>query len=241
MIVKKLLTLNILSLLIFSTVATAADNTQSANKNEVLLSLQKSADAQNLALEKEKQLKKEKEVQEKLCREYFNSDSFVRLKREQAVSFVVSNFTKAVYSYYCDQLAIRENLQKAYSFVLSATPAIEKLNAIAFGRVQDKTFHYQKVNIVEIKAIDESNMIYEAHLQVVGKDLKELSDFVDFEHMTPKDFFVKLTLIHAPNINKNTNIVENSGIISVNPKMIANPFNLWVKDFEIVANKKQDH
>ena len=48
-------------------------------------------------------------------------------------------------------------------------------------------------------------------------------------------------LIHAPNINKNTNIVENSDIISVNPKMTANPFNLWVKDFEIVANKKQDH
>ena len=154
---------------------------------------------------------------------------------------MISNFTKAVYSYYCDQLAIRENLQKAYSFVLSATPAIEKLNVIAFGRVQDKTFHYQKVNVIEIKTVDESNMIYEAHLQVVGKDLKELSDFVDFEHMTPKDFFVKLTLIHAPNINKNTNIVENSDIISVNPKMTANPFNLWVKDFEIIANKKQDH
>lgn len=234
---KKLLTLNLLSLLILSSVATAAE----PNKNEVLLSLQKSADAQAMALESEKQIKKKKIEQEKICREYFNSDSFVRLKREQAVSFVISNFTKAVYSYYCDQLAIRENLQKAYSFVLSATPAIEKLNAIAFGRVQDKTFHYQKVNIVEIKTIDESNMIYEAHLQVVGKDLKELSDFVDFEHMTPKDFFVKLTLIHAPNINKNTNIVENSDIISVNPKMTANPFNLWVKDFEIVANKKQDH
>ncbi len=234
---KKLLTLNLLSLLILSSVATAAD----PNKNEVLLSLQKSADAQAMALESEKQIKKKKIEQEKICREYFNSDSFVRLKREQAVSFVISNFTKAVYSYYCDQLAIRENLQKAYSFVLSATPAIEKLNAIAFGRVQDKTFHYQKVNVIEIKTVDESNMIYEAHLQVVGKDLKELSDFVDFEHMTPKDFFVKLTLIHAPNINKNTNIVENSDIISVNPKMTANPFNLWVKDFEIIANKKQDH
>lgn len=234
---KKLLTLNLLSLLILSSVATAAD----PNKNEVLLSLQKSADAKAMALESEKQIKKKKIEQEKICREYFNSDSFVRLKREQAVSFVISNFTKAVYSYYCDQLAIRENLQKAYSFVLSATPAIEKLNAIAFGRVQDKTFHYQKVNVIEIKTVDESNMIYEAHLQVVGKDLKELSDFVDFEHMTPKDFFVKLTLIHAPNINKNTNIVENSDIISVNPKMTANPFNLWVKDFEIIANKKQDH
>lgn len=234
---KKLLTLNLLSLLILSSVATAAD----PNKNEVLLSLQKSADAQAMALESEKQIKKKKIEQEKICREYFNSDSFVRLKREQAVSFVISNFTKAVYSYYCDQLAIRENLQKAYSFVLSATPAIEKLNAIAFARVQDKTFHYQKVNVIEIKTVDESNMIYEAHLQVVGKDLKELSDFVDFEHMTPKDFFVKLTLIHAPNINKNTNIVENSDIISVNPKMTANPFNLWVKDFEIIANKKQDH
>lgn len=234
---KKLLTLNLLSLLILSSVATAAD----PNKNEVLLSLQKSADAQAMALESEKQIKKKKIEQEKICREYFNSDSFVRIKREQAVSFVISNFTKAVYSYYCDQLAIRENLQKAYSFVLSATPAIEKLNAIAFGRVQDKTFHYQKVNVIEIKTVDESNMIYEAHLQVVGKDLKELSDFVDFEHMTPKDFFVKLTLIHAPNINKNTNIVENSDIISVNPKMTANPFNLWVKDFEIIANKKQDH
>ena len=234
---KKLLTLNLLSLLILSSVATAAD----PNKNEVLLSLKKSADAQAMALESEKQIKKKKIEQEKICREYFNSDSFVRLKREQAVSFVISNFTKAVYSYYCDQLAIRENLQKAYSFVLSATPAIEKLNAIAFGRVQDKTFHYQKVNVIEIKTVDESNMIYEAHLQVVGKDLKELSDFVDFEHMTPKDFFVKLTLIHAPNINKNTNIVENSDIISVNPKMTANPFNLWVKDFEIIANKKQDH
>lgn len=234
---KKLLTLNLLSLLILSSVATAAD----PNKNEVLLSLQKSADAQAMALESEKQIKKKKIEQEKICREYFNSDSFVRLKREQAVSFVISNFTKAVYSYYCDQLAIRENLQKAYSFVLSATPAIEKLNVIAFGRVQDKTFHYQKVNVIEIKTVDESNMIYEAHLQVVGKDLKELSDFVDFEHMTPKDFFVKLTLIHAPNINKNTNIVENSDIISVNPKMTANPFNLWVKDFEIIANKKQDH
>ena len=234
---KKLLTLNLLSLLILSSVATAAD----PNKNEVLLSLQKSADAQAMALEREKQIKKKKIEQEKICREYFNSDSFVRLKREQAVSFVISNFTKAVYSYYCDQLAIRENLQKAYSFVLSATPAIEKLNVIAFGRVQDKTFHYQKVNVIEIKTVDESNMIYEAHLQVVGKDLKELSDFVDFEHMTPKDFFVKLTLIHAPNINKNTNIVENSDIISVNPKMTANPFNLWVKDFEIIANKKQDH
>ncbi len=234
---KKLLTLNLLSLLILSSVATAAD----PNKNEVLLSLQKSADAQAMALESEKQIKKKKIEQEKICREYFNSDSFVRLKREQAVSFVISNFTKAVYSYYCDQLAIRENLQKAYSFVLSATPAIEKLNVIAFGRVQDKTFHYQKVNVIEIKTVDESNMIYEAHLQVVGKDLKELSDFVDFEHMTPKDFFVKLTLIHAPNINKNTNIVEKSDIISVNPKMTANPFNLWVKDFEIIANKKQDH
>lgn len=234
---KKLLTLNLLSLLILSSVATAAD----PNKNEVLLSLQKSADAQAMALESEKQIKKKKIEQEKICREYFNSDSFVRLKREQAVSFVISNFTKAVYSYYCDQLAIRENLQKAYSFVLSATPAIEKLNVIAFGRVQDKTFHYQKVNVIEIKTVDESNMIYEAHLQMVGKDLKELSDFVDFEHMTPKDFFVKLTLIHAPNINKNTNIVENSDIISVNPKMTANPFNLWVKDFEIIANKKQDH
>ena len=234
---KKLLTLNLLSLLILSSVATAAD----PNKNEVLLSLQKSADAQAMALESEKQIKKKKIEQEKICREYFNSDSFVRLKREQAVSFVISNFTKAVYSYYCDQLAIRENLQKAYSFVLSATPAIEKLNVIAFGRVQDKTFHYQKVNVIEIKTVDESNMIYEAHLQVVGKDLKELSDFVDFEHMTPKDFFVKLTLIHAPNINKNTNIVENSDIVSVNPKMTANPFNLWVKDFEIIANKKQDH
>ena len=234
---KKLLTLNLLSLLILSSVATAAD----PNKNEVLLSLQKSADAQAMALESEKQIKKKKIEQEKICREYFNSDSFVRLKREQAVSFVISNFTKAVYSYYCDQLAIRENLQKAYSFVLSATPAIEKLNVIAFGRVQDKTFHYQKVNVIEIKTVDESNMIYEAHLQVVGKDLKELSDFVDFEHMTPKDFFVKLTLIHAPNINKNTNIVENSDIISVNPKMTANPFNLWVKDFESIANKKQDH
>lgn len=234
---KKLLTLNLLSLLILSSVATASD----PNKNEVLLSLQKSADAQAMALESEKQIKKKKIEQEKICREYFNSDSFVRLKREQAVSFVISNFTKAVYSYYCDQLAIRENLQKAYSFVLSATPAIEKLNVIAFGRVQDKTFHYQKVNVIEIKTVDESNMIYEAHLQVVGKDLKELSDFVDFEHMTPKDFFVKLTLIHAPNINKNTNIVENSDIISVNPKMTANPFNLWVKDFEIIANKKQDH
>lgn len=234
---KKLLTLNLLSLLILSSVATAAD----PNKNEVLLSLQKSADAQAMALESEKQIKKKKIEQEKICREYFNSDSFVRLKREQAVSFVISNFTKAVYSYYCDQLAIRENLQKAYSFVLSATPAIEKLNAIAFARVQDKTFHYQKVNVIEIKTVDESNMIYEAHLQVVGKDLKELSDFVDFEHMTPKDSFVKLTLIHAPNINKNTNIVENSDIISVNPKMTANPFNLWVKDFEIIANKKQDH
>lgn len=234
---KKLLTLNLLSLLILSSVATAAD----PNKNEVLLSLQKSADAQAMALESEKQIKKKKIEQEKICREYFNSDSFVRLKREQAVSFVISNFTKAVYSYYCDQLAIRENLQKAYSFVLSATPAIEKLNVISFGRVQDKTFHYQKVNVIEIKTVDESNMIYEAHLQVVGKDLKELSDFVDFEHMTPKDFFVKLTLIHAPNINKNTNIVENSDIISVNPKMTANPFNLWVKDFEIIANKKQDH
>lgn len=234
---KKLLTLNLLSLLILSSVATAAD----PNKNEVLLSLQKSADAQAMALESEKQIKKKKIEQEKICREYFNSDSFVRLKREQAVSFVISNFTKAVYSYYCDQLAIRENLQKAYSFVLSATPAIEKLNVIAFGRVQDKTFHYQKVNVIEIKTVDESNMIYEAHLQVVGKDLKELSDFVDFEHMTPKDFFVKLTLIHAPNINKNTNIVENSDTISVNPKMTANPFNLWVKDFEIIANKKQDH
>ena len=234
---KKLLTLNLLSLLILSSVATAAD----PNKNEVLLSLQKTADAQAMALESEKQIKKKKIEQEKICREYFNSDSFVRLKREQAVSFVISNFTKAVYSYYCDQLAIRENLQKAYSFVLSATPAIEKLNAIAFARVQDKTFHYQKVNVIEIKTVDESNMIYEAHLQVVGKDLKELSDFVDFEHMTPKDFFVKLTLIHAPNINKNTNIVENSDIISVNPKMTANPFNLWVKDFEIIANKKQDH
>lgn len=234
---KKLLTLNLLSLLILSSVATAA----APNKNEVLLSLQKSADAQAMALESEKQIKKKKIEQEKICREYFNSDSFVRLKREQAVSFVVSNFTKAVYSYYCDQLAIRENLQKAYSFVLSATPAIEKLNAIAFGRVQDKTFHYQKVNVIEIKTVGESNMIYEAHLQVVGKDLKELSDFVDFEHMTPKDFFVKLTLIHAPNINKNTNIVENSDIISVNPKMTANPFDLWIKDFEIIANKKQDH
>ena len=234
---KKLLTLNLLSQLILSGVATAAD----PNKNEVLLSLQKSADAQAMALESEKQIKKKKIEQEKICREYFNSDSFVRLKREQAVSFVISNFTKAVYSYYCDQLAIRENLQKAYSFVLSATPAIEKLNVIAFGRVQDKTFHYQKVNVIEIKTVDESNMIYEAHLQVVGKDLKELSDFVDFEHMTPKDFFVKLTLIHAPNINKNTNIVEKSDIISVNPKMTANPFNLWVKDFEIIANKKQDH
>ena len=234
---KKLLTLNLLSLLILSSVATAAD----PNKNEVLLSLQKSADAQAMALESEKQIKKKKIEQEKICREYFNSDSFVRLKREQAVSFVISNFTKAVYSYYCDQLAIRENLQKAYSFVLSATPAIEKLNAIAFGRVKDKTFLYQKINVIEIKTVDESNMIYEAHLQVVGKDLKELSDFVDFEHMTPKDFFVKLTLIHAPNINKNTNIVENSDIISVNPKMTANPFNLWVKDFEIIANKKQDH
>lgn len=116
---KKLLTLNLLSLLLLSSVATAADNTQSANKNEVLLSLQKSADAQAMALESEKQIKKKKIEQEKLCREYFNSDSFVRLKREQAVSFVISNFTKAVYSYYCDQLAIRENLQKAYSFVLS--------------------------------------------------------------------------------------------------------------------------
>ena len=237
---KKFLTLNLLSLLMFSSVAMAADNTQ-VSKNEVLKQLQHSADAQELALTEAVKLKNKKEEQEKICREYFNSDSFVRLKREQAVSYVVSNFTKAVYSYYCDQLAIRENLQKAYSFVLSATPAIEKLNAIAFGRVQDKTFHYQKANVIEIKTVDESNMIYEAHLQVVGKDLKELSDFVDFEHMTPKDFFVKLTLIHVPNINKNTNIVENSGIISVNPKMAANPFNLWVKDFEIVANKKQDH
>ena len=65
MIVKKLLTLNLLSLLMFFSVATAADPTQSANKNEVLLSLQKSADAQNLALEKEKQLKKEKEEDRK--------------------------------------------------------------------------------------------------------------------------------------------------------------------------------
>lgn len=238
---KKLLTLNLLSLLIFSNVAMAEDNSQAGGKNEVLLSLQKSADAQNLALKEELKNKKEKAEQEKICREYFNSDSFVRLKREQAVSYVVSNFTKAVYSYYCDQLAIRENLQKAYSFVLSATPAIEKLNAIAIGRVKDKTFHYQKVDVIDIKTIDENNMLYEAHLQVVGKDIKELSDFVDFEHMQPKDFYVKLSLIHSPNININANIVEKSGIISVNPKLTANPFDLWVKDFEIVANKKQDH
>ena len=51
---KKLLTLNLLSLLLLSSVATAAD----PNKNEVLLSLQKSADAQAMALEIEKQIKK---------------------------------------------------------------------------------------------------------------------------------------------------------------------------------------
>ena len=62
---KKLLTLNLLSLLILSSVATAAD----PNKNEVLLSLQKSADAQAMALESEKQIKKKKIEQEKICRE----------------------------------------------------------------------------------------------------------------------------------------------------------------------------
>ena len=85
---KKFLTLNLLSLLMFSSVAMAADNTQ-VSKNEVLKQLQHSADAQELALTEAVKLKNKKEEQEKICREYFNSDSFVRLKREQAVSYVV--------------------------------------------------------------------------------------------------------------------------------------------------------
>lgn len=53
---KKFLTLNLLSLLMFSSVAMAADNTQ-ISKNEVLKQLQHSADAQELALTEAVKLK----------------------------------------------------------------------------------------------------------------------------------------------------------------------------------------
>lgn len=179
----------------------------------------------------------EKDNRDKICREYFNSDSFLRVTHDNAVSFVISNFLKSVYSYYTDQLSIRENIEKAYAYVLSATPAVAKLNEFFLIRSKAKTFHYQKVDVVEIKKINEADLEYEAHLKVTGKDIKELSDYVDLEKLVPSDLYVKIHLIKSPIINNNYNISENSDIILVDNKRSKNPFSLWVEDFSIITKK----
>lgn len=174
---------------------------------------------------------------DKICRDYFNSDSFLRVTHDSAVSFVITNFLQSVYSYYTDQLAIRENIEKAYTYVLSATPAVAKLNEFFLIRSKAKTFHYQKVSVVEIKKVSEADLEYEAHLKVTGKDIKELSDYVDLEKLVPSDLYVKIHLIKSPIINNNYNISENSDIILVDNKRSKNPFSLWVEDFSIITKK----
>lgn len=230
----RLKSLTIILLALFSFQAFAIDESNEPKIPQAL------TDSIKQKLNQDHELKVEHQEQvnrDKICRDYFNSDSFLRVTHDSAVSFVITNFLQSVYSYYTDQLAIRENIEKAYTYVLSATPAVAKLNEFFLIRSKAKTFHYQKVSVVEIKKVSEADLEYEAHLKVTGKDIKELSDYVDLEKLVPSDLYVKIHLIKSPIINNNYNISENSDIILVDNKRSKNPFSLWVEDFSIITKK----
>lgn len=180
----------------------------------------------------------EQKISEK-CSDLLNSDNYVRVDSDYAVRFVIFNFIESTYSYYLDQLAIKDNIKRMYSFVKKASPAIEKLNSLVFSRVESKTFHFQKVSVKNIKVISKEKKLYEVAISVIGKDLKDPLEYFDTAKLKPIDLILSIELDNKLIFNNiNYNIKENSeksDIMSIDLKESINPFDLVVKDFNVIS------
>lgn len=180
----------------------------------------------------------EQKISEK-CSEIYNSDNYVRVDSDFAVRFVIFNFIESTYSYYLDQLAIKDNIRKMYAFVQKGSPAIEKLNKLVFSRVESKSFHLQDVTVKNIKVISREKEQYEVTISVIGKDLKDSLEYFDMAKLKPIDLVLSIELDKKIIFNNiNYNIKENSkksDIISIDLKDSINPFDLVVKDFNVIS------
>lgn len=167
----------------------------------------------------------------------FIDNSKVNIHNDFAVTYVISNFVMSVQNGYGDVNAIRENISKAYSLTLVATPAIEKLNQYFNDRLKNEDYIISKVSIDKIITLDKDNLKYKVFFTYYSGIMRDFATPVTEKDLVAKKKSMTISLIKAPTPTVKSKIIENNGIIIPKAEWLFNPFEFWVNDFDISDEK----